>query len=145
MPERATLDLDIVVSPNDGEEVRRRLTGAGFRHEGELSVGGSSWTGTDGSRLDVVELETPWLGRALAEAQDNRDASGMPVLTLVYLVLMKFLAGRVQDLADVARMLGQADAGALEAVRQGFLEYLPDDIEDLESLVVLGQMEVNPP
>ena len=145
MPERATLDLDIVVSLEDREGVRRRLTEAGFQHDSDLSVGGSSWTGPGGSSLDVVEMEAPWLDYALAEAQHNRDASGMPVLPLAYLVLMKFLAGRVQDLADVTRMLGQADGEMLESVRQVFREHLPDDIDDLESLIVLGQMEVNPP
>ena len=58
---------------------------------------------------------------------------------------MKFESGRVQDLADVARMLGQADAAMLVAVRQVFTRYLPNEIDDLESLIILGQMEENPP
>ena len=145
MPERVTLDLDIVVSAGDREVVRRRLTEAGFQYKSDLSMGGSSWTVPDGSSLDVIEMEAPWLDDALAEAQHNLDDSGAPVLPLAYLALMKFLAGRVQDLADVTRMLGQADGETLAAVRQVFREYLPDDIDDLESLIVLGQMEVNPP
>ena len=145
MPERATQVLDVLVHPEDGEEVRRRLAAAGFRHQGELAVGGSSWTGPDGSYLDVIEMGAPWLSQALAEAQHNRDAQGMPVLPLPYLVLMKFQAGRVQDLADVARMLGQASPDRLQAVRQLFIRYQPDDIDDLESLIVLGQIEMNPP
>ena len=144
MPERATQDLDIVVLRKDGEKARLKLENAGFRYLGELSIGGSSWNSPDGENLDVVEMETAWLSQGLMEAQVNRDAQGMPVLPLAYLVLVKFESGRVQDLADVTRMLGQTNAMTLESVRQAFIEYLPDDIDDLESLIVLGQMEVDP-
>jgi hypothetical protein len=58
---------------------------------------------------------------------------------------MKFQAGRVQDLADVTRMLGQASDEALNAARDLFGQYSPADLEDLESLVLLGQMEIQPP
>lgn len=145
MPERATQVLDVLVQPEDGEEARRRLAAAGFRHQGELAVGGSSWTGPGGSRLDVIEMGAPWLAQGLGEAQHNRDAKGMPVLPLPYLVLMKFQAGRVQDLADVARMLGQAGPDRLQDVRQLFIRHQPDDMDDLESLIVLGQIELNSP
>jgi hypothetical protein len=57
-----------------------------------------------------------------------------------YLVLMKFQAGRVQDIADVTRMLGQADAQALDAVRALF--HPPADLSDLESLITLGKLEI---
>jgi hypothetical protein len=144
MLERATQDLNIVMRQEDGEEVRRRLAGASFRYQGDLAVGGSSWTGPSGSNLDVLEMEAPWLDCALAEAQHNRDTQGMPVLPLAYLVLMKFQSGQVQDVADVARMLGQADQDRLQAVRQLFIQYLPDEMEDLESLIALGQIEMNP-
>ena len=145
MPERATEELDIVVGQEDGEKVRRRLAAAGFRCQSELVMGRSSWLSENGTGLDVVQVEAPWLAEALEEAQHNRDASGMTVLSLAYLALMKFLAGRVQDLADVARMLGQADAEMLDRVRQVFMEYLPDDIDDLESLISLGKLESDPP
>jgi hypothetical protein len=145
MPERATQDLDIAVRKEDAQEVRRRLAEAGFRHQGELSIGGSSWASPEGLPVDVVEGEEPWLAQALAEAQQNRDAQGLPVLPVPYLVLMKFQAGRVQDLADVTRMLGQASQETLSTVRQLFDQHLPAELEDLESLIVLGQMELGLP
>jgi hypothetical protein len=58
---------------------------------------------------------------------------------------MKFQAGRTQDLSDVARMLGQANATQLNATRALFAEYHLQDIEDLESLIVLGQLEMQQP
>ncbi len=145
MPEQATQDLDIVVRREDGVQARATLAAAGFRYQSELSIGGSSWASPDGANLDVVEMEATWLSHALEEAQFNRDAQGLPVLPLAYLVLIKFESGRVQDLADVTRMLGQAGPEMLEAVKHVFAEQLPDELDDLESLIVLGKMEASPP
>ena len=86
----------------------------------------------------------PWIDQALEEAQQNPDVQGLPVLPLAYLVLMKFESGRLQGVADVSRMIGFSDAKTLESVRQVFIEFVPDEIEDLESLIVLGRMEVGP-
>jgi hypothetical protein len=145
MPERATQDLGIVVRREDGEQARLSLAAAGFQYQSELSIGGSYWASPEGASLDVVEMEATWLDHALGEAQLNRDAQGLQVLPLAYLVLVKFESGRVQDLADVTRMLGQAGHEMLEAVRQVFAEHLPGEMDDLESLVVLGRMEASPP
>lgn len=87
-------------------------------------------------------MEEPWLPDALLEAQDNRNPQGLLVLPLAYLVLMKFEAGRVQDLAYITRMLGQAGEQELNDVRQLFARYSQ---EDLESLILLGRMEMEPP
>jgi hypothetical protein len=145
MPERATQDLDIVVRREDGGQARATLAAAGFRYQSELWIGGSSWSSPNGMNLDVVEMEATWLGQALEETQFNRDAQGFPVLPLAYLVLIKFESGKVQDLADVTRMLGQADLESLEVVKQVLAEHLPDEIDDLESLILLGKMESGPP
>jgi hypothetical protein len=145
MPERATRDLDIAVGTEDALEVRRRLTEAGFAYQGEPSIGGSSWLSAEGIFVDVLEVAEPWFPQARSEAQQNRDAQGLPVLPLPYLVLMKFQAGRVQDLADVTRMLGQASNAEVDAVRDLFAHYSPADLEDLGNLVVLGRMEMQPP
>ena len=95
MPERATRDLDVVISQDDAGESRRSLTEGGFRYQGEPSIGGSSWVSHEGMAVDVVEMAEPWLPGALEEARQNRNSQGLPVLPLAYLVLMKFQAGRV--------------------------------------------------
>ncbi len=148
MPERMTQDLDIAIAVGDSAEARRKLKEAGFVYQGERRtlrvrcIGGSSWTAPDGTSVDVVEGTDEWWANAIAEAQSNRDAQGLPILPLRYLVLMKFRAGRVQDLADVTRMLGQADNETLASVRRLFARYAPDDREDLESLIALGKLEM---
>ena len=92
--------------------------------------------------IDVLEGKETWLSSALSEAQTNRDAQGLPILPFPYLALMKFQSGRTLDLGDITRMLGQGNTSQLNATRALFAKYHPQDIEDLESLIVLGQMEM---
>ena len=142
MPERLTNDLDILINAADSETVRERLTQSGAAYRAELSIGGSSWMLADGFPLDVLEGRDDWTPAALREAQTNRGMDGAPVLPLAYLVLMKFRASRVQDIADVSRMLGQASEGQLEEIRRIFAQFQSEDAEDIESLIVLGQLEM---
>lgn len=65
----------------------------------------------------------------------------MPVVDLPYWVLMKLIAGRSQDIADISRMLGVAEDLQLQRVKKVINQYLPNAIEDLENLVVLGKLE----
>lgn len=143
MPERVTQDLDVAVRAEDASKVREKLAAGGFVYQGELSIGGSNWVSPDGNAIDVIEGHEPWWVEALAKSQVNRDAQGLPILPLPYLVLMKFQSGRVQDIADITRMLGQADNATLEAVRDLFKQYAPSDLPDLESLITLGRLEID--
>jgi len=145
MPERMTVDLDIVVRVEDAAEVRSRLAAAGYRHLGEVSRGRSCWAAPTGEEVDVLEGGERWWSEALAQAADNRDPQGLPILPLPYLVLTKLRAGRVQDVADVTRMLGLADGAALAEVRSFIDREAPEDLDDLESLIELGQLETKPP
>ena len=139
MPERMTLDIDIVVSRRDADQLREELEGGGCGFEGPLSAGGSHWILPDGGGLDVLESDAAWVAEALASPR--RAPDGLPVADLPYLVLMKLESSRTQDLADVSRMLGGATAADLDSVRQVVGRYLPDAAEDLESLIELGRME----
>jgi hypothetical protein len=145
MPERATADVDIVVAVADADEAARRLTEAGFALQGALTIGGSTWRSPRGVSLDVIEGQEGWYGEALAAASSNLNGAGAPVLTLPYLVFMKLQASRMQDLADVTRMLGQTSETDLIAVRAVLTKYAPDLSEDLESLITLGQLERQSP
>ena len=92
--------------------------------------------------IDILEGDDLWWTEAIADAQSNRDAQGLPVVPLPYLVLIKFQAGRVQDIADVTRMLGQAGEATLDAVRVLFAQHVLEDMQDLESLIELGRLEL---
>lgn len=142
MPERMTRYLGVAIAAPNAQLVRQQLQAAGFSYQGELSIGGSHWLTPNGQELDVLEGTESWWPAALQEAQSNRDLQGLPVLPLPYLALLKFRASRLQDVADLSRMLGQANEAQLAQVRATFTQYLTaEDLEDLENIIMLGQLE----
>jgi hypothetical protein len=140
MPERATKDLDILVRLQDGDEVQTRLIAADFRIVSQLAVPGFLVRAPDGAEIDVILGSYSWLSEALKHVQ--HDPAGYPVLDLPYLVIMKLAASRVQDTADLSRMLGLASDSELGRVRRVVARYAPDDLDDLESLIYLGRFEM---
>jgi hypothetical protein len=140
MPERATKDLDILVRASDGDAARKRLEAAGYRYVSALAVPGFLVRSPKGVEVDVILGEYPWLEEALAHPR--RDPAGYPALDLPYLVLMKIVASRAQDVADVSRMLGLASEEELVRVRAAIARYAPNETQDVESLIYLGQVEM---
>jgi hypothetical protein len=139
MPERMTKDMDILVHQNDGEFVIKQLEKAGFRIVSQLAVPGYLMHAPDGTELDVIFGDYPWLKKALKTL--GQDPAGYPVITLPYLALMKLQAQRSQDWTDVSRMLGWAEDKVLDEVRAVVKEYAPEDVEDLEALIFIGKRE----
>jgi hypothetical protein len=139
MPERVTQDLNILVVRSNVAKVRPRLQSAGFTYVQDLSIGGSVWRTPEGILLDLIESSEPWVDEALEQIQT--DPQGLPVLSLPYLVLMKVTASRTQDLADASRMLGLASKTERQVTRQVFSKWWPGALEDLESLIILGELE----
>jgi hypothetical protein len=144
-PERATVRLDVLVARESAAKVREILKQSNFRHDAELKVGGSTWLASDGTSVDVLESDEPWVDVALEQAQQNRDLQGLPVLPLPYFVLMKLRSGRTLDIGDVTRMLGLASDADLKAIREVIHRYEPEALEDVASMIVLGRMEMQPP
>lgn len=140
MPERTTQDLDILVNVSDQEAVRGRLQGAGYCPMQALAIGGMTWRSPDGALVDVIESGAPWVADALQSLRQDRQ--GLPVLDLPYLVLMKIEAGRTQDLADAARMLGAASKDRCRETHEIVRQWLPEALDDLESLIILGHLEM---
>jgi hypothetical protein len=140
MPERATKDLDILVRREDGDEVRKRLEAAGYTFITQLAVPGFLFHSPEGVEVDVVLGDDPWLDEALAHPR--QDPAGFPVLDLPYLVLTKLIASRLQDVADLSRMLGLASDEELASVRTVVARYAPTEMDDLESLIYLGRFEM---
>lgn len=144
MAERQTADLDIAVGQADADIARARLHEAGYTHLGELGkdVHGSIWRAPGGQEVDVLEMIDEWWPDAVQEAQGNRDVAGLPILPLPYLILMKLEASRAIDIADLSRMLGQADEPTLERVRAIVAGHRAEDLDDLENLIHLGKLEL---
>ena len=143
-PERATIDLDVLIESSTAPASRDRLKKAGFRYGGELKVSGSTWSTPEGIAIKVREADAVWVKAALEQAQRNRDLQGLPVLPLPYFILTKLQSGRTQDIADVTRMLGLAGDADLDVIREVIRQHDPDAVEDLESMIVLGRMEMQP-
>jgi hypothetical protein len=139
MPERMTKDMDVLVRYDDGDEVIERLKKAGYKVISPLAVKGYLLHSPEGVELDVLYGKYKWLDEALAS--HGYDPAGYPVIGLPYLVLLKLLALRSQDTADVSRMVGWTDEETLTEVREIAKKYSPEDIDDLESLIFMGQME----
>lgn len=140
MPERMTLDLDILIKAEDSELIYQDLNNAQGKKIGDLSIAGSQWQLPDNTSLDVLEGEDEWVKDAIANP--NYAPDGLPVISLPYLILMKLSASRTQDLADISKMLGLATEIDLNKVRQVIQKYLPTADEDLESLIMLGKLEM---
>jgi len=140
MPERATPGLDLLTTASDAPALRSELEALGCTYAGSLSIGGSTWRTPSGGTLDVIESDEPWVAEALAAP--NRAPDGSPVVSLPYLVLMKLDASRAQDVADATRMLGLADEGARNEVRRVLVQYRPEYLQDVESMIVIGELEL---
>lgn len=139
MPERMTLDMDILVKAEDARLVYQDLVKANSQKVSDLSIQGSQWQLEDGTSLDVLEGTENWVAQAIQTP--NYAPDGLPIIDLPYLVLMKLIASRSQDLADISRMLGGATELQLFEVRKIINQYIPNAAEDLESLIVLGRLE----
>lgn len=140
MPERATKGLDILVHVDDSDEVIERLKSAGYVRISRLAVPGYLLRSPDGVAIDVIFGEYPWLDDALTHRR--KDPAGYPVLDLPFLVLMKTEASRTIDLGDLSRMLGLASEEELARVRTVVKHYAPYLIDDVESLIYLGKIEM---
>jgi len=140
MPERATQDLDVLVRQEDEAKVLDCLQAAGYKVISHLATGGWLAHSPEGAELDILLGNAPWLNEALANPR--LDPAGYPVIDLPYLTLMKLESSRSLDMGDLARMLGLASEQELERVRQVVEQYSPQDLEDLESLIYLGKLEL---
>jgi len=140
MPERMTLDLDILINAADAKLIYQDLEAVNGKKVGDLAIPGSQWQLADNTSVDVLEGEDEWVGEAVLNP--NYAPDGLPIIDLPYLVLMKLAASRTQDLADVSRMLGLADETMLTKIKQVIQAYLPTAAEDLESLILLGKLEM---
>jgi hypothetical protein len=138
IPERMTLDVDILIHERDGETVRKALIAAGYQMLGRLSIGGFSVQLPDpGSQpLDVLTRADHWLDAAPAY-----DPAGYPVLPRTFLILLKLQAGRTQDLADVQRLVAFTSPAERAEITQTVQSESPDFVEDLEALFSLADLE----
>ncbi len=139
MPERVTLDLDILIFGWDRANLFENLSRSGARYLQDLSIPGSSWILANSQPLDILESCYPWQEEAIRDP--NYSVDHYPVIKLPYLVLMKLDSSRSQDIADISRMMGAADDQDLDQVRSVCQRHMSSALDDLESLIELGKLE----
>lgn len=143
MPGRQTDDIDIAVAAPDAAMAESELREHGWKLVGQLDlVDGTVWRDAEGHELDLISLHDPWADDALVAAAKNR-ISELPTMPLPYLALMKLKAGRLIDMGDLSRMLGLASRGDRRLTRGLVAKYgAPQDVEDLDQIILLGDLEV---
>jgi hypothetical protein len=139
MTRRMTPNTDILVPHDDLESVAEVFRATGWEHRGRLAYGGQAWRTLDGHEVNVLTSDESWAYDAIASP--NRSPTGLRVIALPYLVLMKLDASRALDVGDLGRMLGGADQDARDHVLNVVRRYRPTDIDDVESLIALGDLE----
>ena len=146
MPERTTLDVDIMIREEDDTRARAAFKKAGYMITGNLSIGGFSIrrpNTEDSPPVDVLVSNEAWFQEALA--LPGRDAAWLPVMPRPYLILLKMEAGRSQDLVDVQRMLRDTPQSERSSTRALIAHHAPEMVEDYEALIQLADIEFGPP
>lgn len=150
MPERSTKDIDFLVSADDFEGAEQRLREAGYSAiarrddllfpDSRLGLFGRAWQKED-IRIDLISSSQEWVHEAMMT--ESYDQTGLRVIALPYLVLMKIDASRGQDQADVERMLGRVSAEDVERIAEIVDRYSgdPQAADDVRQYALLGQME----
>ena len=146
-PERKTQDIDVLVDHQRHAEAERRLAGSQWTTDGRLyfpnsmlGLSGSAWL-KDGQKLDLIATDQPWGAEALAAPVF--DQTGLRVLPLAYLVLMKIDSARGIDQGDLSRMLGRLDTAQVDDVVALVARHHrdPHAAEDVRQYAELGALE----
>jgi hypothetical protein len=146
-PERKTQDVDVLVDDARYAEAADRLASLGWRPDGELlfpntalGLYGTAWL-RDGRKLDLISTPQAWAVEALAI--EAFDQTGLRVISLPYLVLMKIDSASGIDQGDLTRMLGLLDEAAVERIVAVVERHYgdPHAAEDVRQYAKLGAME----
>jgi hypothetical protein len=146
-PERKTKDVDVLVEHERYDEAAEKLRTLGWSADGLLhfpnsllGLYGSAWL-KDGQKLDVLATDQPWAQEALSNR--SYDQTGLRVIALPYLVMMKIDSARGIDQGDLTRMLGLLDDAALERIVEVVRRHYgdPHAAEDVRQYALLGKME----
>lgn len=142
-PERKAEDLDRLIRQSQAALAYRELEDAGSIYIGKLSLRGSRWLLPDQTRLNVLKFDTEWADDAIRNPNFD-NPHNLPIISLPYLVLIKLALSKTIDLADISRMMAQANQATLNETKKLVAQYLPSASEDLECLIYLGQLEIQP-
>lgn len=134
---RLTRDIDIMTTPEYVDDIVKALRG---KDPTPISIGGMS-VKVDGSIVDIVAPDRPWVAPAISNALDTKHGK---VISLPYIIVAKMDASRgPQDDTDMLELLKTADHKQIQRAKQLVREYLPNDIEDLKQMILISQLDID--
>lgn len=129
---RMTDDIDILVS---GTDLQTAVTQLNLQQISPLRTGGYSGVTENGMRIDVVAPDQRWVMPAITHAV--RTSYG-PMVSAPFLVITKLWDSRgSQDETDALGVLKKMSDAELNITRQLVKQYLPNDVDDIESLIAM--------
>jgi hypothetical protein len=146
-PERKTPNVDVLVAHSRHREAVDALARRGWQYartlsfrNGLLGLYGTAWV-KNGRQINVISTDQLWGDEALSE--EAYDQTGLRILPLPYLVLMKIDSARGIDQGDLTRMLGLLDEPAVERVVDVVRRHYgdPHGAEDVRQYAMLGKLE----
>ncbi len=127
---RMTDDIDILVASEDRQNA---ITHLQLQKLSPLRTGGYSGVTPAGLRIGVVSPSQPWFEPAIANAVPTPHG---PMVRGPFLVITKLWDSRgSRDETDVLGVLGRMGDDELNVTRQLVGQYLPNEVDDLESLI----------
>ncbi len=119
-PERFTKDIGFLVDHDRFAEATTLLAEEGWKKKldlvfpnASLGLAGEAWE-KDGQQIDVITTNQAWANEAFKTPA--YDQTGLRVIPLAYLVLMKLDSARGVDQGDLTRMLGRLDETEIDAI-----------------------------
>ena len=147
-PERATKDIDFMLEHDRFADGVQQLRKHGFIKRTDLlfpnsalGLYGEAWT-QNGLEVDVISSPQEWCTQAFRGRVE--DQTGLRVIPLPYLVLMKFDSARGVDQADLTRMLGPLDGEKIEQIIEVLQSHYgdPSVADEVRQYAQLGQWEL---
>lgn len=130
---RTTQDIDVLVTNQHLEAAAQALQ---LQNQRPIQIiGGIAGTLPDGTEIDLVSPDEPWVNDAVASAVNSPHGK---MVSKPFLVLLKLRASRgAQDDTDMLYTLKNMTDEEIDVARQVVAEYLPNDTEDLESMIMM--------
>ncbi len=147
-PERSTKDIDFMVEHDRFQDATTQLRTHGFTKVTELffpnttlGLHGEAWT-KDSLEIDIMSSPQEWCKKAFGGRVE--DETGLRVIPLPYLVLMKFDSARGIDQGDLTRMLGPLDDEKIEQIVRVVERYSgdPGAGDEIRQYALLGRWEL---
>jgi hypothetical protein len=129
---RMTDDIDILVSAAEAQNAVAQLQP---QQVSPLRTGGYSGLTPSGVRIDIVAPNQRWVQPAITHSVTTPHG---PMVGGPFLVISKLWSSRgSQDEVDVLGVLARMTEDDLNVTRELVRQYLPNDVDDLESLIAM--------